>query len=96
MTNASHRVIRSRPLVGRQVVCDRLDALVAAVRSDQGQVLVLRGEAGIGKTALLDHVASNSPGFRVASPACETTRTSASAHTCLRRIRSFDQPDVEA
>jgi DNA-binding CsgD family transcriptional regulator len=34
-----------------------LDRLVSAVQAGQSQVLVLTGEAGIGKSALLDHVA---------------------------------------
>ncbi|MGW4097027.1 helix-turn-helix transcriptional regulator [Mycobacterium sp. NPDC004974] len=57
----------SSGLRGRERDCAVLTELVAAAGSGQGQVLVLRGEAGIGKTALLDHVAefaSASAGFR--------------------------------
>jgi hypothetical protein len=32
-------------------------------------VLVLRGEAGVGKTALLQYVLENAPGFRIARAA---------------------------
>ncbi|MDV3123623.1 AAA family ATPase [Mycobacterium sp. 21AC1] len=42
-----------------------MDRLVATVRSGRSQVLVLRGEAGVGKTALLLYVAQSAPGFRV-------------------------------
>ena len=42
-----------------------LDGLVAAVRSGESRVLVLRGEAGVGKTALLDHLAGHAPGCLV-------------------------------
>ena len=38
---------------------------MAAVRSGQSQVLVLRGEPGVGKTALLDELASQAEGCRV-------------------------------
>src|SRR3954454_7152465 len=43
-----------------------LDGLLATVRDGQGAVLVIRGEAGIGKTALLRYVARHASGFRVA------------------------------
>jgi DNA-binding CsgD family transcriptional regulator len=42
-----------------------LDGLVAAVRAGESRVLVLRGEAGVGKTALLDHLAGHAAGCRV-------------------------------
>ena len=45
-------------LRGRQSECATLDALVGQVRAGASQVLVLRGEAGVGKTALLDYLAS--------------------------------------
>jgi DNA-binding CsgD family transcriptional regulator/tetratricopeptide (TPR) repeat protein len=40
-----------------------LDNLTAQVRSGNSQVLVLRGEAGVGKTALLDYVSDQATGF---------------------------------
>ena len=43
-----------------------LDALLENVRGGQSAVLVLRGEAGIGKTALLEYAARQASGFRVA------------------------------
>jgi DNA-binding CsgD family transcriptional regulator len=45
--------------------CARLDELVAAVKPGACQVLVLRGEAGVGKTALLDYVAAQAGSFHV-------------------------------
>ena len=44
---------------------DVLDALVADVRAGRSRVLVLRGEAGVGKTALLRHVPVAAAGCRV-------------------------------
>jgi DNA-binding CsgD family transcriptional regulator len=46
-----------------------LDSLLAHVREGQSAVLVMRGEPGIGKTALLRHVARHASGFRVAQVA---------------------------
>ena len=39
-------------LLGRRNECAKLDELLGAVRAGRGQSLVLRGEPGIGKTAL--------------------------------------------
>jgi DNA-binding CsgD family transcriptional regulator len=43
-----------------------LDRLLAEARGDTSAVLVLRGDAGIGKTALLRYAARQASGFRVA------------------------------
>jgi DNA-binding CsgD family transcriptional regulator len=43
-----------------------LDRLLAHVREGQSGVLVIRGEAGIGKTTLLRYAARHASGFRVA------------------------------
>src|SRR3954469_2970074 len=56
-------------LRGRRRECEVLDGLLSTVRSRESRVLVLRGEAGIGKTALLDHLAGSATGFRVARAA---------------------------
>ncbi|MEY9894716.1 DNA-binding CsgD family transcriptional regulator [Catenulispora sp. MAP5-51] len=42
-------------LLGRRTECARLDVLLKAMRGGASDVLVLSGEAGIGKTALLDY-----------------------------------------
>jgi DNA-binding CsgD family transcriptional regulator len=49
---AARAVIR---LVGRSTECAAIDALLAGAREERGGALVLRGEAGVGKTALLDY-----------------------------------------
>jgi hypothetical protein len=56
---------RPRALLGRRSECDTLDRLLSSVRSGHSQVLVLRGEAGIGKTVLLEHVAEHASGWRI-------------------------------
>jgi DNA-binding CsgD family transcriptional regulator len=45
--------------------CEVLDRLVAGVRAGESGVLVLRGEAGIGKTALLAHLSASAGGCRI-------------------------------
>jgi AAA ATPase domain len=52
-------------LRGRQDECDTLSRLVTAARLGHSQVLVLRGEAGIGKTALLEFLVDQAQGCRV-------------------------------
>src|SRR5712691_9639409 len=52
-------------LLDRSRERDVLDQLVGGVRAGQSRVLVLRGEAGIGKTALLGHLSAAAEGCRV-------------------------------
>jgi DNA-binding CsgD family transcriptional regulator len=52
-------------LVGRRDECATLGELLDAVRAGESRVLVVRGEAGIGKTALLRHLNDRAEGFRV-------------------------------
>ena len=52
-------------LRGREVECARLDELLIALRSGQSGALVVHGEAGCGKSALLDYVAERSDGCRL-------------------------------
>ena len=53
-------------LLGRATEREALDRLLENVRGGQSAVLVIRGEAGVGKTALLHHCARQASGFRVA------------------------------
>lgn len=52
-------------LLGRQRENEALTRLVHTVRDGSSQVLVVRGEAGIGKTALLEAVVAEAAGCRV-------------------------------
>jgi DNA-binding CsgD family transcriptional regulator/tetratricopeptide (TPR) repeat protein len=51
-------------LNGRRAECAVLDRLVDQVRGGQSQALVIRGEPGVGKTALLDYLAEQARGCR--------------------------------
>lgn len=52
-------------LVGRADELDTIDRLVSDAREGRAGALVLRGEAGIGKSALLEHAATAATGMRL-------------------------------
>ncbi|MDX6703633.1 MAG: hypothetical protein QOF26_3859, partial [Baekduia sp.] len=52
-------------LRGRRDECAVLDGLLDDARAGRSGVLVLRGEAGIGKTALLEHAIESAPDLAV-------------------------------
>jgi DNA-binding CsgD family transcriptional regulator len=57
---------RPRPLLrGRRNECEALDRLLEDVRAGRSGALVLRGEAGVGKTALLEDLVSRASGCRI-------------------------------
>ena len=58
--------IRGLGFLGRTSECRRLDGLLAQARDGQSAVLVIRGEPGIGKTALLRYAARQASGLRIA------------------------------
>ena len=53
-------------LRGRRNECEVLDQLLASVRAGDSRALVLRGEPGIGKTALLSYLLRRASGCRTA------------------------------
>jgi DNA-binding CsgD family transcriptional regulator/tetratricopeptide (TPR) repeat protein len=70
-------------LRGRTAECATLDRLVASVRGGESRALVLRGEAGVGKSALLDYLAgaaSDLQVMRAAGMESEMELPSASVH----------------
>src|SRR3954447_12246344 len=52
-------------LRGRRAESAVLDGMIAAVRDGESRTLVVRGEAGVGKTALLEYVVEAGPDLRV-------------------------------
>src|ERR1700688_3590961 len=62
-------VLGGAQLTGRRSECERLDRLIEAVRAGESRALVVCGEAGVGKTALLDYVAAHASGCAVARAA---------------------------
>jgi DNA-binding CsgD family transcriptional regulator len=56
-------------LPGRRRECEALDRRLHQVRGGHSAVLVVRGEAGVGKTALLDYAVERASGCRIARAA---------------------------
>jgi DNA-binding CsgD family transcriptional regulator len=90
-------------LLGRRNECCMLDRLVAGVRAGESQVLVLRGEAGTGKTALLNYVLRRAGAcqiMRAAGAESETELAFAALHQLcapfLDRINSLPAPQRDA
>jgi DNA-binding CsgD family transcriptional regulator len=82
---------------------DVLERLVAGVRVGESRVLILRGEAGVGKTALLRHLSAAAEGCRIASAAgveSEMELAFAGLHglcaPMLGRIRHLPSPQRDA
>jgi DNA-binding CsgD family transcriptional regulator len=90
-------------LIGRDSERDALDRLVAGVRAGQSGVLVLRGEAGVGKTALLDYLSAQAEGCRITRAAgveSEMELAFAGLHVLcaqmLKRLEHLPSPQREA
>jgi DNA-binding CsgD family transcriptional regulator len=62
-----HSLLRGHAsgLTGRRAECGVLDQLITAVRAGESRVLVVRGEPGVGKSALLEYLAGRAAGCRV-------------------------------
>ena len=56
---------RQQTLRGRDPECATLNRMLDAVRRGESRALVLRGEPGVGKTALVDDAIASAPDFRV-------------------------------
>ena len=52
-------------LIGRRAECGVLDRLIEDVCAGESRALVVSGEAGVGKTALLDYLARRASEYRV-------------------------------
>lgn len=52
-------------LYGRERECTQIDQLLAAARERRSQALVVRGEPGIGKSALLGYAAEQASGLQI-------------------------------
>ncbi len=90
---------RALNFVGRVSERETLVRLLDDVRGGQSAVLVIRGEPGIGKTALLNYVAAQATDFRLAQLAgveAETSLPFAAVHQLcgpmLERLDALPQP----
>src|SRR5579864_4016412 len=103
MESRSREAGRRPTLRGRSSECALLDDLVSAVRRGESRSLVLRGEAGIGKTALLEHLiasASDLAVVRAAGVESEMELAYASLHQLcgplLDRLERLPAPQRQA
>src|SRR5919202_4340043 len=95
---------RRQPLLlGRAVERQQLDRLLEDVRGGRSGVLVLRGEAGLGKTALLHHCAGQASDLevaRIAGVESEVELPFAGLHQLcgpmLDRLDALPEPQREA
>ncbi|MEV6305676.1 LuxR C-terminal-related transcriptional regulator [Actinoplanes sp. NPDC051861] len=70
-------------LRGRAAECRRLREFTGALRGGRGGVLVLRGEPGVGKTALLNHAVRGERTIRIEGVAAEAGFPYAALHRLL-------------
>ena len=59
----------SSALVGRRRECSAIEQLLSDVAAGRSRVAVLRGEAGVGKSALLEHLERRAAGWRIVGAA---------------------------
>ncbi|MFL6026163.1 MAG: AAA family ATPase, partial [Friedmanniella sp.] len=92
-----------RGLRGRRAECEALDALVDSLRAGRSGTLVLHGEAGIGRSALLGYLVGHAAGCRIARAVgveSETELAFAGLHQlCLPFLDRFERlplPQAEA
>jgi DNA-binding CsgD family transcriptional regulator len=76
-------------LIGRQRECGQIDAVLRAVRTGRSRTLLLEGEAGIGKTALIEYAVARAEGLcvlRAAGTELESELAFSALHQLLRPI----------
>jgi hypothetical protein len=79
----STRVEPMPDLLDRQQERAVLDGLLADLRSGRGRALVVRGEAGVGKSALLEYVTGAAADMRVARTAGVESEMSWPSRGCI-------------
>jgi DNA-binding CsgD family transcriptional regulator len=82
-------------LRGRSAECRALDRVLQSARAGQSAALVLRGEAGVGKTALLDYVAERASGCRLARVAGVEAETGFAFAGLMQLLRGMRLDDAE-
>src|SRR5579863_1669705 len=86
---------RASALRDRRAECGVLDQLISAVRAGGSRVLVVRGEPGVGKSALLDYLAGRAAGcwvLRAAGVESEMELAFAGLHQLLAPV--LDRADA--
>jgi predicted ATPase len=70
-SHASNQRIDRVTLLERKSALDALAEFTGEARGGEGRLVLLEGEAGVGKTALLEHFTFGLPDSRVLSGACD-------------------------
>jgi class 3 adenylate cyclase/tetratricopeptide (TPR) repeat protein len=73
------------PLVGREQETAMLDGALEAARRGRGRIVQVVGEAGIGKSRLVEELRSHAAGFRIWTSACEPYESS-TPYFAFRRV----------
>src|SRR3982074_2258462 len=66
---ASSAERRVSPMINREAECAALDEIIEAVRKGESRALVVHGDPGVGKTALLEYLAGRASDCRLLSAA---------------------------
>ncbi|HUE27248.1 MAG TPA: AAA family ATPase [Solirubrobacteraceae bacterium] len=83
------RTVAGSELVGREVEIERVEALIDHLQ-DEGGALVIRGEAGIGKSALLDRARTRATGL--GARALTTVGVESEAEFALAALHQLIRP----
>jgi AAA ATPase domain len=86
-------------LYGREAERARIDSLIDDARASRSGVLILRGEAGIGKSSLLEHAVARTDGMRVLRASgveSESELAFAGLHQLLRPVLGLRERLPEA
>jgi DNA-binding CsgD family transcriptional regulator len=92
-----------RTLLGRERECEVIDRLLRAARDSRGEAIVVHGDPGIGKTALLEYATAGAQGFQVLRAVgneAEMALPFAALHQfcspCLARLEQLPEPQRDA
>jgi DNA-binding CsgD family transcriptional regulator len=92
-----------RPLLGRIRECEAIDRLLAAARDSQGEAIVVHGEPGMGKTALLEYATASAQSFQVlravgneAEMALPFAALQQLCSPCLASVEQLSEPQRDA
>ncbi|MFI1995499.1 AAA family ATPase [Actinoplanes sp. NPDC020271] len=87
-------MLRSVELRGRSREREQLERLIRDIRTGRSRVLVLRGEAGTGKSALLDYLVGHAPTTRVVRAAGVEPETEL-AYSALQQLVAPLMPHLD-